>query len=212
MKKKTKIVGLLMAAILLVVASILGTMAYLTAEDSVTNTFTVGNVAIKLDEAETNEQGVIQGDERVKGNKYHLIPGHTYSKDPMVTVLKGSEESYIRLQVSITNAKELDKIFDPGAIMTDLFAGYEPATWLYKGNTVSNNTRTYEFYFHEKVTAPLDSDLALKPIFKSLTVPSAITNEQLAMLKDMKITVVAHAIQADGFGDATTAWAAFDAQ
>ena len=51
MKTKRKALLLTFCAVLLVVASVLGTIAYLTANDKVTNTFTVGQVAINLDEA-----------------------------------------------------------------------------------------------------------------------------------------------------------------
>ena len=44
-KKAKKVVALLLCAVLLVVGSVTGTMAYLTANDTVTNTFTVGKVA-----------------------------------------------------------------------------------------------------------------------------------------------------------------------
>ena len=43
MKRKTKVLGMVTAAVLLVTATIFGTMAYLTSTDEVTNTFTVGN-------------------------------------------------------------------------------------------------------------------------------------------------------------------------
>ena len=57
MKTKRKALLLTFCAVLLVVASVLGTIAYLTANDKVTNTFTVGQVAINLDEAKVTEDG-----------------------------------------------------------------------------------------------------------------------------------------------------------
>ncbi len=57
MKKKTKALMLVLCAVLLVTASVLGTMAYLTSTDQVVNTFTVGKVAITLDEAKVNADG-----------------------------------------------------------------------------------------------------------------------------------------------------------
>ena len=50
MKNMKKIVMGLVCALALVTASVMGTMAYLTSTDEVVNTFTVGNVQIKLDE------------------------------------------------------------------------------------------------------------------------------------------------------------------
>lgn len=59
MKTKSKALFLMLCAVLLVAASVLGTMAYLTSTDEVVNTFTVGSVAIKLDEAKANPDGTL---------------------------------------------------------------------------------------------------------------------------------------------------------
>ena len=144
-----KTLTVIIALVLVVVMSVAGTVAYLTSSDTVTNTFTVGNVQIKLDEAKANPDGsLVANADRVKANSYKLLPGHTYNKDPMVTVLKGSESSYIKMTVTFTKADELDAIFAPnGADMTSIFNGYDPDNWIYKGNTedATANTRTYEF-------------------------------------------------------------------
>lgn len=92
MKTRSKALLLTLCAVLLVTASVLGTMAFLTSNDEVVNTFSVGSVAIRLDEAKANTDGsLVEGADRVKANSYKLLPGHTYNKDPMVTVLNGSE-------------------------------------------------------------------------------------------------------------------------
>ena len=212
MKTRSKALLLMLCAVLLVAATIFGTMAYLTSTDTVTNTFTVGKVNIKLDEAKANSDGtLVEGAERVKANSYKLLPGHTYNKDPMVTVLSGSESSYVKMTVTFSKANELDAIFAPdGANLTSIFNGYDATKWTYKGNTkdATANTRTYEFWYKEAVAAPT-ADVALDALFKSITVPGEITNEQLATIERMTITVNAYAIQADGFADAAAAWAAF---
>ena len=212
MKTRSKALLLMLCAVLLVAATIFGTMAYLTSTDTVTNTFTVGKVNIKLDEAKANPDGtLVEGAERVKANSYKLLPGHTYNKDPMVTVLGGSESSYVKMTVTFSKANELDAIFAPdGADMLKIFNGYDATKWTYKGNTKDEtaNTRTYEFWYKEAVAAPT-ADVALDALFDSITVPGEITNEQLATIEGMTITVNAYAIQADGFADADAAWEAF---
>ena len=214
MKTAKKAMLMTLCAIILVVATVFGTMAYLTSTDEVVNTFTVGNVAIKLDEAKVNPDGsLVTGAARVKANSYKLLPGHTYTKVPTVTVVNGSEDSYVRMKVTFNNANELDTIFAPsGADLTSIFNGYDSTNWIAKGNTkdATANTRTYEFWYKEAVGAPT-ADVALDALFDSITVPGAITKDQLAKLVDFKITVVAEAIQADGFADAAEAWAAFSA-
>lgn len=210
MKTKSKALILTLCAVLLIAASMLGTMAYLTDNKTVTNTFTVGQVKIKLDEAKVTPDGKPVADAaRVAENSYKLIPGHTYNKDPMVTVLSGSEPSYVKMTVTFSKADELDAIFAPngGANLTSIFNGYDKTSWIYKGNTedATANTRTYEFWYKEAVSAPT-ADVALDALFDSITVPGTITNEQLATIEGMTITVNAYAIQADGFDDADEAF------
>lgn len=214
MKTAKKAMLMTLCAIILVVATVFGTMAYLTSTDKVVNTFTVGNVAIKLDEAKANTDGsLVAGADRVKANSYKLLPGHTYNKDPMVTLLEGSETSYVKMTVTFSKANELDAIFAPsGANLTSIFNGYDSTNWIYKDNTkdATADTRTYEFWYKEAVGAPT-ADVALDALFDSITVPGTITKEQLATIEGMTITVNAYAIQADGFADAAAAWTAFSA-
>ena len=210
--KKFKALLVVACALLLVAASVFGTMAYLTSTDTVTNTFTVGKVKITLDEAKVNPDGtLVEGADRVKANSYKLLPGHTYNKDPMVTVLSGSESSYVKMTVTFSKASALDAIFAPtGAELTSIFNGYDAANWIYKGNTkdATADTRTYEFWYKETVGAPT-ADVALDALFDSITVPGTITKEQLATIQGMTITVNAYAIQADGFNTPEAAWKEF---
>ena len=108
MKTKSKALLLTLCAVLLIAASVLGTMAYLTSSAEVKNTFTVGKVEIKLDEAKVNADGIpVEGAARVTANSYKLMPGNTYTKDPTVTVKAGSEESYVRMKVTFNNATKI---------------------------------------------------------------------------------------------------------
>ena len=75
----------------------------------------------------------------------------------------------------------------------------------------TGDTLTYYFYYKTPVAAP-DGDVKLETLFDAVTVPGWVKGNQLAKLNDFKITVVAEAIQADGFTNADAAWAAFDAQ
>ena len=218
MKTRSKALLLTLCAVVLVIATVFGTMAYLTSTDEVQNTFTVGQVKITLDEAKVNPDGTLVYKEdgqtpvdRVSTNSYKLLPGHTYNKDPMVTVLNGSEASYIKMTVTFSKASALDAIFAPtGADLTSIFNGYDSDNWIYKDNTkdATADTRTYEFWYKETVGAPT-ADVALDALFDSITVPGEITNEQLATIEGMTITVNAYAIQADGFANADEAWEKF---
>lgn len=209
--KRSKPLVLALCAVLLVVGTILGTVAYLQDTASVVNTFTVGNVHLKLDEAVVDEKGEPTGGRTETGNAYHLLPGETYTKDPTVTVLKGSEESYVRMMLTLNCASELDAIFAPnGAVLTEIFKGYDATKWEYVDVTRGNdNTITYEFRYFETVKTGKDTDLVLDALFDTVTVPNTMTGEQLATIADLEITVEAHAIQATGFDTADEAWAAF---
>lgn len=203
-----KTLTVILAFVLVVVISVTGTFAYLTSSDSVTNTFTVGKVAITLDEAKVDANGkAITGDgaARVEENSYKLLPGQEYDKDPTVTVLEGSEESYIRMLVTIDKKAALDAI---GFEMSEVFTGTD-AKWVFKGQTAVDDTMTYEFRYADKVAAP-SADVVLPALFTKINVPGAITNAQLDTLANLKINVVAQAIQAAGFGTADAAWAAFE--
>lgn len=104
--KFRRILLLLACAVLLVSLSVGATLAYLTSTDEVENTFTVGDVQIKLDEAKVNtETGkAVEPEERIDdGNKLvRMVPGRLIDKDPTVTVLAGSEDCYVRVKVTVT--------------------------------------------------------------------------------------------------------------
>ena len=213
MKTKRKMLLLSLGAVSLVTASVLGTRAYLTSADTVENTFTIGSVAITLDEAEVNEDGTyVNGhNQRVDANEYHLLPGHTYIKDPTVTIKKGSEESYVRMVVTINEQADLEEIFETNELtISDCFDAISSDWTLIKPVTVNNDdTCTYEFRYKSTVAAP-DADVVLDDLFEKIMVPGSVAAEQLATIADLEIDIVAHAIQADGFADANAAWTAFD--
>lgn len=213
MKKTLSILALV---VLVAAVSVLGTLAYLTSTDSVQNTFTVGKVAITLDEAKVDANGAaLTGDqaERVKANSYKLMPGHTYTKDPTVTVKAGSEASYIRLLVTVQfNDSQTDA--NVATELDSIFTGYNATTWNRVKKTVSddNKTITYEYrYVKTDTVAAPTVDVELDPLFTGFTVPSTWTGDTLKGIGGFTINVVAQAIQADGFADAAAAWAAFSA-
>ena len=214
MKTKTKIVGLVLSAIVLVTATVIGTLAYLTSRDSVVNEFTVGNVAIVVDEAKVNLDGTPANPaQRVDTNKYHLVPGNTYVKDPTVTVKAKSEESYIRMFVTINNLSDLKAIFGADFLPENYVEGWDKQTWIPVALKENGDEATYEFRYFETVDASnSNSDITLPALFSSFTLPGKVSGEQLAKINDLKITVVGHAIQASTFQNADEAWAAFDAQ
>lgn len=215
MKTKSKVLILALCAICLIAVTVLATVAYLTSEDGVVNTFTIGNVAIKLDEADVNPDGtIIEGANRVDGNEYHLIPGNTYTKDPTVTVKKGSENSYIRMFVTINKISELKSALGEDFLPQNYVTGWDSSKWdCVKATDNSDNTVTYEFRYYKTIGAfDSNSDIVLEPLFDTFTLPGEITNEELKAISGLEITVKANAIQATGFDNADEAWVAFENQ
>ena len=233
MKKKT--LALLLVLVMIFGISVGGTIAYLTDKETVTNTFTVGDVQIKLDEAKVDETGtkidnngdkVIDDKDRVTSNDYKLLPGMSYTKDPAVTVLEGSEESYIRMIVTVTDCKDVDaaidevntirqKVEETPIQLIDIFEGYDNSKWEFKGVKKTDDadySRIYEFWYKETVSGFEGTEkkaVKLDPLFTAIKVPGEIDNDSLAAIKEMEIIVEAHAFQSASFADAEAAWAAW---
>ena len=91
MKKRT--LALILALVLVFGAAVGGTIAYLTdTTGPVTNTFTVGEVDITLTETFNTDTNNNQKNDAWQAQ---LIPGTTYTKDPIVTVTADSEDCWL---------------------------------------------------------------------------------------------------------------------
>ncbi len=219
--RKLKPFVVALCAVVLAAAGVLGTVAYLTDSTAVVNTFTVGNVSIRLDETKVDVNGEPVGDmnsdgeeDRTEsGNEYHLVPGTSYVKDPTLTVLKGSEESYVRIVVTVNCYSKLTAIFGDPFLPQYFVEGWDSAVWETTGvidTDTENDTASYEFRYCKTVEPAANSDLVLEALFTDIKVPDDITGEQLASIANLEITIHGHAIQAAGFADADAAWAAFE--
>ena len=213
MKKTRKILLMAACAVLLVCISVGATVAYLTSTDTVTNTFTVGQVAITLDEAQVTEYGVaVEGADRVKTNTYKLIPGHEYKKDPTVHFAAGSEASW--LFVKVTN--DISTIEDDypyaegkkGTISDQIKANgwneltsVEGVTGVYYKN-VAASTAAVDYPVFEGFKIKDDVVIAG---FAPVTTVNPETGKT-EYTRQTKVTVTAYAIQADGFNTVEAAW------
>lgn len=211
MKNKNKALLLSLCAALLVVATVLTTIAWLTSTTGpVTNTFTVGKVQIDLHEAKTDKLGeyylITSGESttsfdadasgetrtpydatKVNGNEYALRPGHEYNKNVYVEILDGSEPCYLFVKV------END------------FAGSEKA-----GQTIAEQMSAYGWVrvagydgvwaLHDTTTTrkicKYDSSNPYIPVFDKLVLSGTANVEELT---GKEITIKAYAVQADGF-------------
>jgi predicted ribosomally synthesized peptide with SipW-like signal peptide len=192
MKKNKKILMALVlvgCAILLVVGSIAGTVAYLTSVKEVTNTFTVGNVSITLDESDMTAADPTTAN-RVQKNTYHLLPGKTYTKDPIVHVAKNSEECYLFVKV-VNPIASVEK-----AGTTEIAAQIKANGWEVYADGV---------YVRTVAKSAIQTDIKL---FDTVVISEAVTKEQLEALDGKKIVITAYAVQTAGFADVNAAWAA----
>ena len=219
MFKSRRTIAMVLALIVSMGLSVYGTLAYLSDSEQVVNTFTVGAIDITLDETQVDTNGQPTGDpERVESNEYHLLPGHSYVKDPTITVEAGSEESYIRAIVTLNKLSEITAIPSLGGedfLPENFVTGWDPAIWIPTAITEDEaaNTVSYEFRYYKTVNAKDSAeDIVLEPLFQTIEIPGEITGDELATLSDLEVVVNGHAIQAYSFADADEAWAAFEAQ
>lgn len=223
--KARKILVSLAALALVAAISIGGTIAYLTSQQTVTNTFSVGNVKITMDEAKVNQDGeqlyYAGGEEnanteysnvkeegyveakRVQANGYKLMPGHTYTKDPIIHVDTASEDCY--LFVTIKN--EITAIEATGKTVADQM----------KANGWAEVTGKSNLYVYVGKNAAADAlPLAVAKgtnvnVFEQIVI--ADTVDDVSGYLNKTIVVNAYAVQKDGFvgKTATEIWdAAFN--
>lgn len=209
MKKNTrklkKAALLLCSAVLLVCISIGATVAYLTSTDTVTNTFTVGNVQITLDEAKVKTDGTLDTSTtaRVQKNSYKLMPGHEYKKDPTIHVDANSEDCWLFVKVENGIAAIEDQTNTIAAQMAtngwELVSGTNNIYAYTSTVTGGNNVKVFESF---KISNAVVG--GAKPT-SSADAP-VDNNKYLGEYENKTIVITAYAIQADGFDTAKAAW------
>lgn len=194
MRTKTKALLLALCAVLLVVTTVFVTMAFLTSEDSVQNTFTVGEVTISLDELDVDDSDNDGSTtDRDKANEYKLIPGKTYPKDPTIHVGAKSEPCYLFVKV------------ENGLVNAEADGNTTIAEQMKSNGWTLVDRQTNIYVYKEVVTAETGANIV---VFNSFTIDGETA---VADYKDAKINVTAYAIQAEGFENTAKAdiWAKF---
>lgn len=193
----TKAMFVILAVVLIVGISVGGTLAWLTATtESVVNTFTVGDINIKLEEHAYNPDAtsVKLNDTPVTSQTYPLIPGTTYFKDPTVTVLANSEDCYLFVKFEEDN-KNTD-------VLT-YTSNLDENGWM-KLTTVAGVTNVW---YREVDKSSTDVSFALLKDNK-VTVPASLTKDQMPHAEGApKLTFTAYAVQKDNIATAAAAWA-----
>lgn len=193
MKANKKVIAMIVALALAVCGIIGGTVAWLVAKtESVTNTFTYGDINITLDETDTGDD-----DGNDLTNEYIMVPGNTIEKDPVVTVMANSEDAYLFVKM------EKSDNFDS-------FMEYEMADGWIALDGVEG------VYYREVAKAEKNVEFAVIKDNK-VTVKGDVTKEMLNALDAdgksdyPKLVVTAYAVQRDAdieaINTAAEAWA-----
>jgi len=208
MRTKTKAMVLSLCAVLLVISTVFATMAFLTSQDTVKNTFTVGEVSITLDEKDTdNSRTNTTTSGRDKANEYHLLPSQTYEKDPTVHVAKNSEDCFVYVKVTngIAGAEAQTGIYN-GDEYKSISEQIENLGW---AQLVVNDKEVDGVYYKTVAKEDANRDLV---VFNEFKIKDEITNAELATYVTEEenatkiIEVIAYAVQCAGFDDAADAW------
>ena len=202
---KRKIILLAAVLVMVAVLGIGGTLAYFTDEDAKTNTFTVGNVHIEIDEVMQNEEGkwVEYTDEQ------DLAP-ITNDKAPfnkmVETVNTGKSNAYIR--TFVTCPKDMYDYLGLGFNKTDkVLKGadynmlgkdvYGLTKWTDVGTFTINDEETAVFLCeYEGVVEPGNSVLSLTKVWLYKNVTNEIVEDFDLAEGLFKIEVASQAIQA----------------
>lgn len=210
--RRIALTACLMIAVM--VASIGGTLAWLTDTTTpLTNTFTVGDINIDLYEHDPNH-----GNEVTKtGVTYQMIPGTSYSKDPVVVVEANSEKCYLFVEFTEENYAS-----------TYLDFTYNTNGWNKLNLTGADANRTVYYRIVNKSAADQSFQLLVGDethpngvvTVKNTIVKTAVENSGAPVMPTTtneadlpKITFTAYAVQydnvttANGADDPNAAWA-----
>ena len=185
---------------LLLIASALGTVAYLTVQDTVTNTFSVGKVDATLIEGSAGKRSMRARSTGapVDENDHILMPGHTYTKDHTIHVDAVSEDSYIFVKV------------ENGIVSYEAASSAEEGGYRTIADQITDNGWTAlesaaDVYYREYTKSSTGSDFA---VFDTFKIADNANDAESWGSCDAQVAVTAYAVQKDGFDTASAAWMA----
>lgn len=200
MKTRSKALLLILCAMLLLIASALGTVAYLTVQDTVTNTFSVGKVDATLIEGSAGKRSMRARSTGapVDENDHILMPGHTYTKDHTIHVDAVSEDSYIFVKV------------ENGIVSYEAASSAEEGGYRTIADQITDNGWTAlesaaDVYYREYTKSSTGSDFA---VFDTFKIADNANDAESWGSCDAQVVVTAYAVQKDGFDTASAAWMA----
>lgn len=170
------------ATVMIIAAIAIGsTLAFLTGKtDALENKFLFDGITLELNEyKDTNHTQTYPEEAQV------VYPGAVVDKVPVITVEKGSLDCYVYVKI------------DNG-----LNTAVADATTLNISSDWTPIEQGSNIYRYKEVVEKADADKALTDIFTTVTVNGEkVTMENIARLKDAKITIEGFAHQANGTGE-----------
>ena len=186
--KKTLIT--ILATVLVCCCAVGGTLAWLMDKtDTVTNTFTVGDIEIELAETTTT---------------YKMIPGNTIAKDPKVSVLAESEACWLFVQVTKSANFDTYLTYDVRNGWNELADDGDSnalTTVYYRTVTAEDAKNGISYYLLAQGTDTYANGY--------VTVKSDVTAAQLetAEVTQPTLAFTAYAVQSDNISAVEDAWA-----
>ncbi len=204
--KKSKII--IAAGVLLFVFLVGGAIAYFTDTDEKTNTFTIGNVEISLNEdhwslVDADNSGVPDASE-------NIMPGQTIAKDPKVTNESASNAAYVFTKVVVPCTSEAT----PRELFTyNVNSGWTELSTAAVACTNGNATHVYYYGSNNSLTSLAAGATTPNAVFDNVTLLSNLTGAASEGLTGNKnVVVTGYGIQTQGLPEPivpATVWGYF---
>lgn len=217
-----------------------GTMGYFTAQEKVTNVFTVGDLEIGLQEPEWDPED---------GDGQDMCPGYSVYKNPTVKNIgdtnKGGNDCYTRMKVEILDAKGapvtdaealklIKKTIRFDATYNGSYSQTGKATQLVQGRIPGYFLKDFEDVPMVNPLFSLDTERSSDNVliynyqgtdgsgvmkageeaalFTHIVIPADWTQTELRCMGEFQIVVTAQAIQTSGFASKSDAFLALDTE
>ena len=202
--KQNKLKGLSFGLLALIL-TVSGIFAYFTDSETATNTFTAGNVKIKLIEEEWEAQPDDNGND-IPDHAENILPMQTVIKDPAIKNT-GKNDAYVYLEVRIPTSNIISYESDGAPVNggvaqeTELFSFTANAGWTQISRTKEDGKVVYIYGHNEKLASNATTDT----LFDEVTVVNAKEAQGLEN-QSVDIVVNAYAIQTANIGTMQDAW------
>ena len=194
-KKKLAVVSL--AVCVLAILS-LGSLAWYTAEDSLTNNLNFVN-DFAMDLIETDDQGheVGTGSSTTGLTINNIVPNQKIHKDPTVINKSAVEPQWIKMTVKVSKGQQWINFLGVDASLEVLFLGYDDTMWEHPVDPAldGNGNLVATFYLKDKLVPG-----ASVTLFNQIYIHPAMKVADAANLNGTTITIEAKAIQSSAVG------------